>query len=283
MSGFFAPKTVKKDEELEKLSRDLNPADGWAFRGHKDDKMGLTTTLELACERFAIPLARAPETEKKLLREFGRRMHLYVSDASQIPHPGDTLEWISVMRHYGAPTRLLDWTYSIFVAAYFALTWSDRDQPCFIWAINTRSLNKAANRKVAGLKKGGKGGTDKSGRHFRKFFMAKSPKSFVSTENPYRMNERLAVQRGVFLCPGNVTQSFEANLKATGNVAAFRIEILNSYRSHLGEMLHRLNIDREVLFPGLQGLAEALRDRLPHLDQFVPDGRADVSRIGQAP
>lgn len=282
MADFFARKKVSKDVELEQVSHELDPMDGWAFRGHKDEAMGLTTTLQLACDRFNIVLARAPYVERKLLREFGRRMHLYVRSDAEIPHPADTLEWISVMRHYGAPTRLLDWTYSIFVAAYFALTASDSDQPCWVWAINTKSLNEAANKKVVNLDKNATGGSDKAGAHFRQFFMANPPNVFVSTENPYRLNERLAVQRGVFLCPGDVTKSFQDNLTATGTVEAYQIEIAAAYRGQLGQMLHRLNIDKEVLFPGLQGLAEALRDRLPHLDKFVSDDRADASWIGRA-
>lgn len=47
-------------------------------------------------------------------------------------------------------------------------------------------------------------------------------------------------------------------------------------------MLYRLNIDNEVLFLGLQGLATALRDRLWLLDRFVPNGVVDLRSIGRA-
>jgi len=40
------------------------------------------------------------------------------------------------MQHHGAPTRLLDFTYSFYIAAYFALEESEKD--CAIWALNMK-------------------------------------------------------------------------------------------------------------------------------------------------
>jgi hypothetical protein len=146
---FFKRETVGSDEDLEKLRQRLK---GWVFRGHKNPTLGLRTTLELECDRHNLDQDFAPEIEKKLLREFGRRAHLYLKDSSQIPDSGDTLEWISLMRHYGAPTRMLDWTYSIHVAAHFALSSSENNKPCWIWAIDPEKLNAQAEILHPGLK-----------------------------------------------------------------------------------------------------------------------------------
>jgi hypothetical protein len=87
----------------------------------------LKTTLERACESYDIPLEKARVIEDILLRNFMRKYHHY---SQHIPDRGNTLEWLSVMQHYGAPTRLLDFTYSVYVAAYFALEkyWEKRKQ-----------------------------------------------------------------------------------------------------------------------------------------------------------
>ena len=57
----------------------------------------------------------------------------YYQYAQHIPASESVIEWISLMQHHGAPTRLLDFTYSIYVAAYFALESADSD--CAVWAV----------------------------------------------------------------------------------------------------------------------------------------------------
>ena len=77
-----------------------------------------------------------------------------------------------------------------------------------------------------------------------------------------RLNERSTIQRGVFLCAGNVTKPFEANLE---NLPGFdkrenlvKLVIPGKLRLEMLEKLHSMNINRASLFPGLQGFAESL-------------------------
>ena len=45
-------------------------------------------------------------------------------------------------------------------------------------------------------------------------YMKRSFRRFALLENPYLLNERLIIQKGVFLCPGDISVPLEDNLKA---------------------------------------------------------------------
>jgi len=291
-TSFFKPIEIDSVEGLQKACIDWQPIEGWAFRGHRDPEHGLQTSLTLACERHAIREPERPSVEALLLRDFSRKAHLYTSADATLPHPADTLEWMSLLRHYGGPTRLLDWTYSIFVAAYFALDCSAPTDTCHIWAINAKWLNDvAAESAVPGIKQGRETDRDKTGDHFRRFFMPPKQqdiRAFVSTANPYRLNGRLSIQHGVFLCPGDVRRPFMDNLTAMNAISknkAFDLQIRGSLqlRREITQLLYSYNINSEVLFPGMQGLALALRDRIPNFLAAKPDFGGNVSWLGSTP
>lgn len=59
------------------------------------------------------------------------------------PQRYDRASWLTLMQHYGLPTRLLDWSESPLVALYFALS-SDKDAKtdAAVWVLNPMKLNK---------------------------------------------------------------------------------------------------------------------------------------------
>src|ERR1700739_1556162 len=61
-----------------------------------------------------------------------------------LPAEKEELEWMALMRHHGAPTRLLDWTRSPYVAAFFAIAEAREDEESAIWAIDITPVGAEA-------------------------------------------------------------------------------------------------------------------------------------------
>ena len=103
--------------------------------------------------------------------------------------------------------------------------------------------------------------------------------TFVTQANPYVLNHRLSIQQGVFLCPGDVTETWVDNLSALGwsaNLDASRNWVLRMDPVVVFEELARMNVTARSLFPGIDGYAKSLRHRAKLLiDLELPEGELD--------
>lgn len=249
----------------------------WCFRGDRRTAGGLKTSLERAAvDRWGREWSELPEIEEGLIRRFRREAHLFLPSE---PADGDRIGWLSLMRHHGAPTRLLDWSFSFFVAVHFAIERAEPDKPSSIFAMDLarirervdqfdhlqpflrRDPNAKAKDTVAAI-------LDHSPRH-----------PLIFPLNPWRMNRRLILQQSIFLVPGDITQSFMDNLRAVDSPDNLLIEIpLSNDRSFLKEATRELlsmNMSSATLFPGLDGFAQNLTSLIP-----FPYLRAVDSEVG---
>lgn len=109
------------------------------FRGQADADWPLVTTLERAL-RQKLPARDAISVERGVQRRFIDSAKLLLS---QHPADDDELGWLTLMQHFGAPTRLLDWSKSPFIGLYFAYESlrSSPEGPRALWwlsALDTR-------------------------------------------------------------------------------------------------------------------------------------------------
>ncbi|SRR6266568_5589140 len=81
------------------------------------------------------------EVELGIIDDFKRRAPGLMESA---PSPSDTLAWLFLMQHHGAPTRLLDWTESALVALYFAVE-KHHDVDGELWAMFPDLLNERSD------------------------------------------------------------------------------------------------------------------------------------------
>src|ERR1041384_342644 len=82
-----------------------SPLANWAFRGQQDATWPLFSALSRYLLTFRIHPQAWQAQEARMLRIFKRKAHQFLQ---HIPPPDDDLQWLALMQHHGAPTRLLD-------------------------------------------------------------------------------------------------------------------------------------------------------------------------------
>jgi hypothetical protein len=122
----------------------------WIFRGHGSIDCLLAPSVERAAEKKS---ASWVLLESLMLEEFRAKAPMHV-DARSLPPTNDRLAWLALMQHYGVPTRLLDFTYSPYVALYFAIrnfvNWHPGEPGkmiVYVIGINARALAEVAQKK----------------------------------------------------------------------------------------------------------------------------------------
>src|SRR5262245_10531446 len=158
------------------------------------------------------------------------------------------------MQHHGAPTRLLDFSWSPYVAAFFAL--SRADKPATVWALHPPALLSHAETVSPTLK-----GTRRQdlGRWFSKAFEAELNRQqlhFAVIGEPHNMNRRLTAQSGTFVVPGTLREPLESIVPKDA-IVRFDFDTAKIRRSALRDM-YNMNIKESTLFPDLDGLARSL-------------------------
>jgi hypothetical protein len=115
---------------------------GYVFRGHTSSEWGLTSSLERSVRKSTNFLTKGllRNTEHWMLYEFQRRFPIY---ATSCPSRDSIFDWLAIMQHFGCPTRLLDFSESPYVAAYFSIAMACEDSA--IWCIDNNCLSAGAH------------------------------------------------------------------------------------------------------------------------------------------
>lgn len=264
----------------------------FVFRGQSNANWELETSIERAHTNFVGSIKNTcyEIEERWMLSKFMKKYHLY----ADIPIPRENkFEWLAVLQHYGAPTRLLDFTESFFIALYFATIDSNSDNDSIIWAINKQRLKLNLSEKFGLPYKEAFSVHDDINEKYILFannFIGREYASFKNSSETTVIplesmvsSERLVKQQGLFLMPTNSQLSFMDNLTCCfkqniefksclfdemvvksvqepidTEIDIIKIIIPQNMRIDIAVFLKEMNITAETLFPGLDGLAKSL-------------------------
>ena len=182
---------------LKDWTRQQSDSTGW-FRGQPEDKTLLPRLYRgNRCDEFEV------FTDFK---RYGTQL------AERLP--ADDWDWYFLMQHYGAPTRLLDWTDSALVALYFAVRLDPfgktKPKAPVVWVLEPGRLNKAViNDDVILLKD-----TPEAERYLEGLLRqgTRLPKYPVAIDPPH-VDRRLALQRSHFTLHGKIRDGLECFAK----------------------------------------------------------------------
>lgn len=164
------------------------------FRGHGDLRWTLTP--------FALRYETADGRDRalNLLRIFKRYAE------TKLPHPPESheeLRWVQLARHYGLPTRLLDWTRNAAIALYFACQRSGKpDVDGGVFTLNPEDLNREADPENPRIYDA-HSDADRIAKYFR-LSGTKDPRGRKTIAiNPVWNDQRIVLQQGVFTLHGS--------------------------------------------------------------------------------
>lgn len=222
---------------------------GYVYRGVEDADFELSTSLNRLGESHL---------ERHLLRNFRKYSQLENQMNNSL------WNWLALAQHHGLPTRLLDWTYSPYVALHFATAdFNNYDNDGAIWAINYRDT-------IQYLPKEYKKIIDTEGSHiFTAEMLERAANSLDDLKNakeeafaiflePPSIDQRIVNQYAVF----SMMSDPDVNLLhwLEGKVVKyFKILIPARLKWEIRDKLDQSNINERVLFPGLDGLATWLK------------------------
>lgn len=227
------------------------------YRGHIDAAWRLQAKIDRECDR---------ERENDLLQRF--RM----GTSSRHPVPptmNDAAGWLSLARHHGLPTRLLDWTRSIFAATFFALE-ADQASSAAVWALSPDRLNEAYRGRQGVFLLAGPDVVDA----VLGAFIPTQCREEVLAATANEVDLRMLLQQAAFTIH---TTASPLDEMPSSHEYLMKFVIPAQARGPLLSYLRMLGFSRSTLFPDLSSLAEDIARTYGRLPLAPPGGAGDTA------
>lgn len=249
--------------DADSLIRALNELpNSFVYRGHADSRWRLESSLERVLgENWSAERAR--KLEDYSLELFNSKFHLYDKENKS---PTSKLAWLSLMQHYGVPTRLIDFTESPYVALYFALEAYDpasgTDLAVFAFDYSCLMERSIQQIRASGIRFDETRQSMHSKRdQIFEDVVDQSSIDIAWVTEPQEMNVRQDRQVGSFLLSGNRSKKIEDVLASQvyDDVKLLKFVIHHELYPAIFALLRKMNITSKSLYGDLHGLARAIR------------------------
>ena len=239
-----------RDSYHDMLSRYRSP---YVYRGLSDASYALKTSLMRLGGEFI-------EVEKHLIRNFSK----YSKSLLNIGRIDSFWDTLAVAQHFGLPTRLMDWTYSPYVALHFATSNLEKfHEDGVIWAVNHEKVVHYLPDQLKKIL------LDEGSNKFTtellnpvckswKEFSGLQKESFIIFFEPSSFDERIINQFALFSAMSDAQAMLDDWLEKHPDLY-FRIIIPAALKWEVRDKLDQANINERVLFPGLEGLSTWLK------------------------
>jgi hypothetical protein len=234
--------------------------DSGVYRGTFDARRPLLTSLD-RLGGTSPPHTKA-DLEEHILRNFIRYSRPYLPARSE-----SDWELLVTAQHHGVPTRLLDWTYSPLVAAFFATrdlrSWHQESDRA-VWRLDWQRMHDAFGfPKLALPLQDVVTRLGAEGEAFTPWQLIALPgdaKPFAAMIEPPSLDARVVAQAAVFTICSDKRQPFDRFLEEHGLADALtKFIIPRDAEARFRDQLEIVSVDERRLFPDLDGVAAAIR------------------------
>ena len=225
----------------------------FAFRGLECAEHDLSNSLV----RLAAGHADIDKVELALLRNFRKYAH------AQTTHGVDSIwHWLTVGQHHGLPTRMIDWTYSPFVALHFA-TKNPRefDRDGIVWCVNFVQANRLLPKRLRAILEAEHSETLTvemlSEFTSLRAFDALASEPFVVFVEPPSLDARILNQFALFSLMSSPTARLDAWVREHPEICR-KVLVPAELKWEVRDKLDQANVSERTLFPDLDGLSRWL-------------------------
>ncbi len=178
----------------------------------------------------------------------------------RVPDPERKWDWYFLMQHYGAPTRLLDWTDNPLVALFFAVADERNQGDASVWVLDPYWLNHRLFKGVDGPLLPDWQEAQVYLKSLERAFMSAAHVRIQrpAALDPPHVDRRLAVQASHFVIFGKSKDLAKIDLAKPPRIFDWQESISLGIGSSIKGELEDCGITHSFIFPDLEALGREL-------------------------